>query len=270
MTSALDLARTIEANETAAYRSIVATGAAVHGADAFQIRPLGSATAFLSPLVGKPGVFNRVMGLGLWDSATPALIDQTIALYHDAGCGFGIDLAPAAEPSELPGWLRERRVRRAALASVVCSSPRAIPGDHARLRVACGANGAQRAQSAAICAQVFGMPDEVRQVLAALPPAAGWRHWLAWLDGVPVAAALSFVHGPHCWFGWAATLPEHRGLGAKGAIDNARVSDAHAAGCTLVSSETAHSTPEHPDPSFRSFQRLGFEQAYVRATYFGT
>lgn len=270
MTTELELARIIEGSETAAYRSLFATGAAVHGALAFQVRPLASATAFVSPLVGKPGVFNRVMGLGLWEPATPALLDRISALYQAAGCGFGIDLASAAIPSELPAWLRERRIRRAGLASVVCGTPHQVPGPHPRLEVVRATDDGQRAQAAAICAQVFGVNQAVQELLAALPSDQGWRHWLALLGGVPVAAALSFVHGRHCWFGWAATLPDYRGQGAKGAIDNAWVSDAHAAGCTQANSETACSPLAGPNPSFRSFQRLGFTEAYVRTTYFQT
>ena len=120
---------------------------------------------------------------------------------------------------------------------------------------------------AAICAEVFDVGAVVQQVLAALDPAAGWRHWLAFVDERPVAAALSFVHGSRCWFGWAATLPEFRARGCKGALDDIRAANARVSGCTFISTDTALGTALRPDPSLRSLRRRGFELACLRASY---
>lgn len=269
MTLPPDAIQKIETNEAAAYSSLMQTGSRLHGEAAFQVRPLGSATVLVSPAIGKPGVFNRVLGLGLREPATLELVDEIVRSYREAGCGCAIELVPSIVTPELREWLRSRRIRRGAAAAVVHLKPHAMARTQGRVQVA-RAGAGERDLVAAICAQVFGMPPPVRQILAALEEADGWRYWLARLDGNPVAGALSFIRGNQCWFGWDATLPEFRGLRAKSSIDDVRTTDAFEAGCTLVTSETAISTQERPDPSFRSFQRVGFELAYERATYFCT
>ena len=257
--------RELEANEAAAYRSLFAVAASLHGPRAFEVTDVGGAMALRSPLVPGNGMFNRVLGLGLGEPVTETVLDALIELYETQGLALALELVPMARTPELKALLRARRIRTVAQTAVLQRPLTVPPLDANTVRVE-PASPADRQTVADICASVFAVPGAIRQVLAALGTAAGWTPWLAWLDDVPVAAAFTYCEGDRCWLGWNATLPAYRGRGAKGALDRARVKDALEAGCRIVSTETAVDTPQRPDPSFRSFHRVGFELAYKRTT----
>jgi GNAT superfamily N-acetyltransferase len=99
---------------------------------------------------------------------------------------------------------------------------------------------------------------------AALPE---WRQWIAYADGGPVAAALSFIRDGIAWLGWGATLPAFRGRGAHSALIAHRVNDACNSGCEYITTETAPSIGERTDASFRNCARSGFSFVYERFTY---
>lgn len=264
---ASDLARLVEGSEARAYESLIGIArAALPDARAFAAVKLGSAVALVAPSVPTPLPFNRVMGLGLWEDATERLVDEASPLYKSA---FAIEVGPYARPPELAAWLRARRMRRATATAVHVGRAERVEAPAGPVRVERA--GKDRADTVGeICCGTFGMPKAVGELLAASVGQPNWRHWLAFLDGEPIAAALSFIDGDAAWLGWAATRPEFRGRGAHAALVAARVSDAAASGCSLVSTETAPSTAERPDPSFRGFERIGFRVAYERATYVAT
>jgi GNAT superfamily N-acetyltransferase len=261
----LDLARVLEGNEAAAYCSLIEAGAAIHGSAAFRHATVAGATALIAPPAGCPGVFNRVLGLGLHAALDDGALDAVLALYTlDLGSP-ALELVPAVRSESVKAALRQRRLRAGAHAAVLWREPaRFDPVEGAPL--AERVDGDDLATVARICAEVFGVRDIVRDVLHTAGRQPGWRAWLVHIDGTPAAAAFSRVADGRCWLGWDATLPAFRGRGAKTALDRARVDDAHRSGCTLISTETDVDTPERRSPSFRSFQRLGFRTAYVRAS----
>lgn len=266
------LARELETNECDAYRSLFGVGAALFGDAAFEVESGDGVTAFLSPLVRKPGVFNRVLGLGLRAPPRAAELIGLVEHFRRAGCTPAFDLPPPLVDIAAAEVLRALRIRRAATAAVLqrrldCQTVVHIGRERpAGLRVEL-ARGELSGQAATICAEVFGVPATVRSVLRALADEPGWQLWLASLGGQPAGAALSYTRGGRCWFGWAATLPGCRGRGVKGALDEARIAAAEAAGCTLISSDTATGTSTAPDHSLRSLLRSGFAATYLRATY---
>jgi hypothetical protein len=208
-----------------------------------------------------------VLGLGLDEPVSESTLDALIGLYESQGLALALELVPMARTPELKALLRARRIRAGAQTAVLQRRLPAPTLDAGTLRAA-PASPADQQTVADICAIVFEMPPPIREVLAALGSTPGWTPWLAWLDDKPVAAALAYREGDRCWLGWDATLPPYRGRGAKGALDRARVNSAIEAGCRFVSTETDVDTPQRPDPSFRSFRRIGFELAYERATCF--
>ncbi len=262
----------LEANEIAAYRSLFEVGAALFGDSAFQVESADGATAFLSPLVGKPGVFNRVLGLGLRNPLRPPELIGLAEHFRGAGCAPSFELPPPLLDTGAAEALRALRIRRVATAVVLQRRlDREAEAPARREKTAAlqtlAAQGAQCRVAATICAEVFRMPVAVLSLLQALQDEPGWQLWLALVDGRPAGAALSFTRGPQCWFGWAATLPAFRGRGVKGALDDARIDAAGAAGCDFISSDTALGTPAVPDHSLRSLLRSGFSPAYLRGTY---
>ncbi len=300
------LAVELEANEGAAYRSLFEVAAALHGAAAFSVLPLDGASVFVSPPMRKPGVFNRVLGLGLGAPTGRAALQGLRDSFERQGCTPAFDLVPQWLSAADLDALRGTRIRRAAIAAVLyrwlpastsakclreptvtstdagapahtaweSTVPSVLPvsrpmiGSTNRPVVhVVPARGAQCRTAAAICAEVFAMPEAIESVLAALHSQPGWQLWLAFVDGQAAGAALSFTRGRRCWFGWDATLPAYRGRGVKGALDDVRIAAAQAAGCSLISTDTDIGTAAAPDLSLRSLRRRGFEIAYLRATY---
>ncbi|HUM72525.1 MAG TPA: hypothetical protein PLK31_27175, partial [Chloroflexota bacterium] len=66
----------------------------------------GAAAEFFArmPIV----LFNRAVGLGVRKPATEAMVDELMQLYGRRQTPFGIDVSPAAQPTQLPDWLLER------------------------------------------------------------------------------------------------------------------------------------------------------------------
>jgi GNAT superfamily N-acetyltransferase len=89
--------------------------------------------------------------------------------------------------------------------------------------------------------------------------AAGARHYLALVDGVPAGAASMSIQDGFAQFS-AGTAPAFRRRGVQSALLAARVADAAAAGCEL-----ALVTVQPGSRSQRNVQRRGFDLLYTRA-----
>lgn len=269
----LDFARAIEANEREAYRSLFEVGAALFGSATFDVQELCGATAFISPLLRRPGVFNRVLGLGLERPVEAGALRDLGEPFRSASCVPSFEVLPAFIDAEAGHMLRASKVRKAAtglvLQRTLAPTTGSLPAnDMGRdgLRVVRVSGPGCRAV-AAICVEVFDVPAPVLAVLEALQDQPGWGHWLALVDGQPAGAALTYQRGRHAWFGWASTLPAWRGRGIKGALDDARIAAAEEAGCRWISTDTGIGTPTAPDRSLHSLMHRGFQAAHLRASY---
>lgn len=260
----------LEANETAAYRSLFQVGRSLFGPDAFRCEDRQGSVAFLCPAVGLPGAFNRVLMLGLHRPIDAAQVADLVALYDEAGCGMAIELPQQIRNDAVSMLLKPHRIRRGSTAAVVAhwEPATAPPPSRSEAAVAAIATGEDCDVVADICADVFSMSTPVREVLRALCREPEWIPWLVRHQGEPAGAGLTRINRGGAWFGWAATLPQFRGLGVKGTLDDARLHEAGRRGCRLVSSETAAGTPERPDHSLKSFVRRGFQVTHLRDTLF--
>jgi GNAT superfamily N-acetyltransferase len=91
----------------------------------------------------------------------------------------------------------------------------------------------------------YGLPAAAAP-WAAEAPNLGWDCWLA-LDGdEPAAAAGVFMAEGVGYLGFAATLPEHRGMGGQNALLAERIDHAREAGCDVVVTETGELREELP------------------------
>jgi len=91
---------------------------------------------------------------------------------------------------------------------------------------------------------------------------------LACLEGgVPVAAAIMYVHDRLAYFGGGAVHKDHRGRGLQRLLINERCRLAAAADCDLCIAETLTNLPH----SLNNIQRCGFQEAYrARVLEWGT
>lgn len=214
---------------------------------------------------------NRVVGLGMFEPATPAAVDACIEFYRRADVPrFFVQLCPGARPPGIADWLRARglrhynnwvRLHRAA-ADPLDAQPEAV-------RVA--EIGRPDATVAAdILGTAFAFPPPLVEWAAAVVGRPGWRHYLAYDGERPIATAAMFLSADAAWLGLAATADDARGRGAQTALIVRRIHDAAAAGCRHLVAETAEGTADTPRPSTRNLQRLGFTVAYLRPNYIWT
>jgi hypothetical protein len=267
-----DLASLVEFSEARAYRSLMqAAPREFLELNHMRTVPFGSAVAVVAGTVGASLNMNRVIGLGVAEAASERTIDEISKLYADHGVAFGIELCPAARPGALKNWLQLRRMRRGVATAVHyrLAEPLEVERSasaHQPVSVR-RATADERNLVADICCSVFRMPEPARTLLAGTSALPEWRQWIAYAGDRPIAAALSFVHDRVAWFGWDATLPEFRGLGAQAALIATRVDDACSAGCDYITTETAPNMGERTDPSYRNYARSGFRFVYERHTH---
>jgi hypothetical protein len=106
-----EAAAIVETNETYQFRTLLdglpPEILAEYGASWHEV---GGATAPVFEKLPFPA-FNRVIGLGLHQPATEAMIDELMGLYSGTGISYMICVSPAAQPAQLTDWLLERGFR---------------------------------------------------------------------------------------------------------------------------------------------------------------
>jgi hypothetical protein len=208
-------------------------------------------------------ILNHAFGLGVTAPAGEAELDEVQRFYDGLGVAYSVAVDAAA--AGLEGLLRERGFTESRPWMSFRRRPGRVPARAAGPRVEeAGASGA--AAFGAIVAAAFEMPPGFAPWMAALAARPGWSALLA-LDGdEPVGAGALFVHGREGWLGLGATLPEHRGRGAQGALFAARLRLAAEMGLDAVVTETgAPVGDERPGPSYRNMLRYGFAETALRA-----
>jgi GNAT superfamily N-acetyltransferase len=266
------LAQVVEFSEARAYASLFAAAQAAEPGLAFRTQTLGDAVLLRAAQAPRVLIGNRVLGLGLGQPVSEALLDAVFAAYDNGKAAFGIELSPQAEPTELRDWLKARRFRKTAPAQVLVRDGSAPPPRYASWAKATGLRveqvGVEHAATLArICCDNFSLPDVMQQLLALGMCAPGWRRWLAFDGDLPVGGSLSYVEAGLGWLGWTSVLPSHRGRWVHAGIVAQELEDTHAAGCQWVTTETAISTPEKPDAAYFNLRKFGFVDAYERAAY---
>ena len=210
---------------------------------------------------------NRVIGLGV---ARPA--DEGRPRSHRRGlrarCATRSRSRPARARRSSRPWLRRARLR-ARRRRGSSSSARPIRRRPAETELRVERIGAERAaRFTAVLAAGFGLAPAVTAMLAHLPGLPGWGWYLAYDGDLPggvrsrVRARRSRLAGAG---GDAARAPPPRRPVAR---SRRRGSPRrHAAGATVVVTETGEAVPGRPGASYRNILRAGFEPAYVRPNY---
>ena len=267
--TANDLAQLVEFSEANAYTSLIGSvGEDEASRLGFRVVNVGTGVAVIADSISTSLILNRVLGLGLREPLSEAVLDEAIGLYAGSKVAFAIELSPQARPDKIKQWLRSRRIRSGIKSAVLCHDLKEIPTVPSDLRIE--VVGSEHADELArICTDVFGMPSECEVLLASAHKEPGWRQWMGF-DGDAIAgAALSFVRDGVAWSGWAATLPEFRGRRFHASYLAMALQEAKDSGCEWFTAETAIGTADQPDPAYRNLLRLGFELVYERPTYVG-
>lgn len=254
-------------NEVTAYRSFFDVAAEIHGRESFGVVDTGEAYALMSNAVRRPGVFNRILGLGLRAPLRPEAVGAALGCFH--GGGVAVEMKSHLVTPDVAAMLRGMRLRRWGRSAVAVLQERLHSVDAGPVRVLRiePTDTARARLVAELCGEVFGVSQTIRDVLAALPRRDGWRSWLALDGGVPLGAALSHIADGRCWLGWAATAPAFRNRGVQKALLRARLLDARAEGCRLVSADVELPASGAAPPSLRALESCGFRLAYWRTSY---
>lgn len=268
----LELARVVEFGEARAYASLFAAAQAAQPELGFSAVQFAGAVVLRARAVTNSLVVNRVLGLGVAEPATEADVAALVQAYDGGSVAFGVELSPAALPAELPAWLRAHRLRKAFPSQVLIRSGALPRPQYAAWERATGlqvqAVGPEHAQTLAqISCDNFGMLEAVQVLLRLGSCEPGWRRWLAMDGDQPVGGSLSYVQDGVAWLGWTSVCPSHRGRWVHAGIVARQLEDAHAAGCQWVTTETAFSSKEKPDPAYYNLRKFGFHDAYQRPVY---
>jgi len=241
--------------ELTAYRALWAAVpgdvAARHGVAAMDVA--GGTCLAVASQAGDP-ILCHAVGLGVGWQVSDADLDRVAAFYAARGGRYQVSAVPSAT-GDLGDRLLARGFRPARPWMTFDRPAGDIAGPATGLRVV-EADAGSASAFGAIVATAFALPADLSGWLARVVGAPGWTCLLA-LDGdVPVGAAAVAVDGDTAWFGIGATLAEHRGKGAQGALFAARSRVALAAGARRFATETgAPARGERPGPSYRNMLR---------------
>jgi GNAT superfamily N-acetyltransferase len=210
---------------------------------------------------------NRVLGLGLWQPASDASLDDLVQLCAEVRAPrYFVQLNPVAKPSDLPERLERRGFRH--YNNWMKLFRDATPPPAASTDLTVRRIDEHDAQAfAQVVADCFSWPAATHDWIASLVGRPGWHHYLALDASRPVASGAFFASEGQAWLDFAATLPDCRGRGAQSALLERRIRDAAELGCHRLVVETAEQTSERGAPSFRNTLNFGFRVAYVRPNY---
>lgn len=210
---------------------------------------------------------NRVYGLGLSKPASPAMLDEVLAVYEAAGVErFTVHLSPTARPPSLPRWLEqrgfslERRVPK--LYRSTLSPPPLDP--HVSIRPALY----EEIESfSRIRAEAIDRSLEWASLAAICIGQPGWHHYFALDGGRPVGTGAMYVHDGIAWLSHGTTLPSHQRRGIHAAMIAHRLQEAARLGCEWATANPLTESAQESEGMFRNLVRNGFELLYLRAAY---
>lgn len=217
------------------------------------IEQFGAATALVTRAIRSP-LFNRVVGLSTAELDSVDAI-QRFCRSHGAWCPF--DLSPFQASPSLLAHLARSGMYQSSFGAVMYGLPNPAEPPMPQGVTVDDVGPYDLDRFVSVYRQSFGTiyGDEVR-VLGALPE---WRLYTASLDDTPVAIGLLMMHGNIGVLAGGATLPGARGRGCQKALIRRRMSDAAAAGCTLMVGFCAPGSW-----SQSNMQRAGLQVAYTK------
>lgn len=212
--------------------------------------------------------YNRVIGLGLTESATEQILDEIISKYKEADIKrFFIQIHPEASPSELKQWFQKRNIHHYNNWVKHYRGVENPPASDTELDIREVQYNAEAEQFGYIITKSFEWPEELKYWFAKLTGRKGWKTYMAFEGPTPVAAASLYVKDDSGWLSFASTLPDYRGKGAQTALIARRILDAQELGCKVLTVETAEDNEQKRSQSLKNIQKMGFEVAFIRPNF---
>lgn len=266
----LALARQLEANEVAAWRSMYSQLPATLAAQLGVGWHEQGGALVLWNRAAPVFIFNRVLALGVFEPAADALIDSLLAHSHSQKSRCEVQVTPSAQPADLANrlMLRGLRQERAWLMhyrSLAGALPAAAAAPGYRIERVTAASAP--AWSDAILAGWQVPAWAATGVLALLLPLAQHPQWSCYLavherTGLISGGGALFIDQGVGGLYTDSVRLEHRGRALQRALIAARLAEAQGRGCTLASAQTYVASGAQ-----RNMASLGFEIAYTRLNY---
>jgi len=228
---------------------------------------MGSACVSLARNIDILG-FNRVIGLGLFQTASEQMVDDIISKYKTAGIKrFFIQIHPEAAPPKLKEWFESRKIHHYNNWVKLYRGVEDPPDTETELEIREVQDKDEVDRFGEIITLSFDWPAEMRQWFENLVGRKCWKTYLAFDGDKAVAAASMYVKDDCGWLSFASTLPDYRGKGAQTALIARRIRDAAELGCKVITVETAEDSEEKRSQSLQNIQKMGFEVAFVRPNF---
>ncbi len=231
-----------------------------------QVKRIGSVVVGMIPVLDTP-FFNRILGLGVGEPATEAMLDEAISVFQNAGCkNYMAQVSPFAQPDQCAEWLVARGFKASRSWAKLYRGDEPAPVIPTDLHLAeIGIDQAEAFTGVVLTA--FEIPAILQPLMKGIVGKPGWHHIMGFDGETPASAASLFVHGEVGWVGNMGTLKKYRKRGAQGALFARCIQDGLALGCKWFVTETGEDTPEDPNPSYHNMLRSGFKLAYLRRNY---
>ena len=212
--------------------------------------------------------FNRVVGLGLFQTASEQMVDNIISKYKSAGIPrFFIQIHPEAAPPQLKEWFEKRNILHYNNWVKHYRGLENLPRVETELEIREVNSKDEVDRFGEIITLSFDWPNEMRVWFENLVGRKSWKTYLAFEGDKAVAAALMYVKNDCGWLSFASTLPDYRGKGAQTALIARRIQDAAELGCKVLTVETAEDNEEKRSQSLQNIQKMGFEVAFIRPNF---
>lgn len=239
--------------------------AAEHGVE---LRRFGPVQATIVASLPETGMLNMVLGASEPGAIEEGHLAAAAEWVASRGVAAYVPVTPGLpESAAAEGWLTANGFSQAYAWMKFVRDPHPprfkAPEDVEVVELGDG----EEAPFGTIAALGFGLPAWASGLFAHLPGRAGWRCYVARLDGEALACAAMSVHDGIAEFGIAATLESARGRGCQLALLHRRILDAAEAGCHTLFVETGERVPGRPAASYRNILRAGFEEAYLRPNW---
>ncbi len=201
--------------------------------------------------------FNRIIALGVADSADPHTIDRIVSFYRDLGqLHFRVELAPVTSPDvasslERAGlrqvsdgmikvWRRLGSMEEGSESTTDDGVHGLDPYGNQEARDIRRLSAADAEQVAALNVRAWGAwqaPVSLSPWFMATVGQVGFVHYGVFVDDQLVCTGALAIDGQLAWIGFDATHPRHQSRQFRRSLTLRRLADARAAGCTIIHAE---------------------------------
>ncbi len=263
-------AAAIEAAEARAWTDVYGAAPADWAAEVgLSTREVGGATVLSWAATGRR-YFSRTIGLGVVSPATPAVLDDILDGYAEAGIAmFLLQSLPHCRPAEYEQWLRDRGLVPFDAQDRIVRGDEPLgsmptPPEDREIQV-------ERVQAgtadewAAFLQRVYRL--DTGRWLQELIGRPGWHQYVAREAGEVVAARAMYIDpSGWAWLGMDGPVPGVMSpdYAPDAALCSAIVTDGLSLGARMFHADIEAPSPEQDTPAYEYFGQLGFRRPYTR------